>query len=155
MLVNPITDAITDFVSKLDAQIAVHEQEIQQLKCKKACMDEFRRNLAEQYQGDIAARRTEISPGRAKLMDDKDVTKINLFLQFLDRCGEEPSKANIQKVFPKLNHYIYNKKRRLWNSIPEFKQDLDDWVARRGYWTNALPQREGHVDDLNFPLMVG
>ena len=154
MLNNQIEAAVSDYIARLDAQIAACEQEVKQLKFKKTCMEEFFQDQAEKQKEDIKARRTEISPGMAKFMDDKDVTKINLFLQFLDKCGDDPARANIQKVFPKLNHYIYNKKRRLWNSIPEFKADFDDWVARKGYWTNALPHREGHEDDLNYPMMV-
>lgn len=151
---NQIESAVIDYIGKLEAQITIHEQEIRQLRLKKSCMEEFVQDQLEKEKEDIQTRRAEITPGMAKFMDDKDVTKINLFLQFLDKCGDDPSKANIQKVFPKLNHYIYNKKRRLWNSIPEFKHDFDDWVARRGYWTNALPHRDGHEDDLDFPLMV-
>ena len=75
------------------AGIAVCEQEIKQLRFKKTCMEEFFQDQAEKQKEDIKARRTEISPGMAKFMDDKDVTKINLFLQFLDKCGDDPARA--------------------------------------------------------------
>ena len=65
MLNNQIEAAVSDYIAKLDAQIAVCEQEIKQLRFKKTCMEEFFQDQAEKQKEDIKARRTEISPWMA------------------------------------------------------------------------------------------
>jgi len=88
-------------------------------------------------------------------MDDKDIKKNNLFLEYLDKIGNEILTWKLVKQkMPKLEYYLYNKQKRLWANMNDFLKDFDAWLNRKGYWTNAVPKPDNRPDDPKYPVMI-
>ena len=73
-------------------------------------------------------------------VEPDDVKRANLFLEFLDKCGDERVYGKCRVLMPKLEHYIY-RKGKLWPKWQAFLDDFDMWVKREGHWANVLPKK--------------
>lgn len=74
------------------------------------------------------------------LPDERDAKKVNIFLEFMERCGDEPVYGHARKKMAKLETYIYKKQSKLWNNWREFREDFTKWVNREGSWAGVLPK---------------
>jgi len=145
---------INEFIKILDQQEKEYLVKLSEIKIKKCGINELLQNYKQNQKLLITERVESIKPNSSKIMDDKDIKKVNLFFEYLDKVGDEPLTWKlIKQKMPKIEYYIYNKKKRLWNSVQEFTNDFKEWVNREGYWTNALPKIADKPDDPNFPIM--
>jgi len=71
------------------------------------------------------------------LREPDDVNRINIFLQFKEKCGGETAYAICRKKMPKLETALY-RKNRLWPNWKAFLEDYNMWVKREGPWANIL-----------------
>jgi hypothetical protein len=71
------------------------------------------------------------------LTDPKDATRFNVFIEFMDKCGDESVYKVAVRKMSKLGSVIYGKK-RLWVSWPVFKEDFHMWLEREGRWAGIL-----------------
>lgn len=144
---------IDEFIEKLNVSKQYLLQEVEKIETKICGLNELKDNIKDSQKLVVVKRVASISSGDSKFMDGKDITKVNIFLEFLDKCGEATDFKTIRKKMPKTEYYIYNKKARLWNSYMEFKDDYKAWLNREGYWTNAIPKPDNRPDDINYPIM--
>lgn len=149
-----IEKIVKDYLKELESQEQDYIQKIKEIKTKKCGLNEFLEDYKQkQKELLIQAKEISISNGNKIVMDDKDILKMNLFLEYIDKVGEVQPMKIIKQKMPKLEYYIYNKKKRLWNSWREFCDDYTAWINREGYWTNAIPKPDNRPDNPNFPLM--
>lgn len=78
------------------------------------------------------------TPLKACFLESDDVKRVNVFLEFMDKCGDERVYSKCRVKMPKLEAYLYRKKSRLWPTWPAFLDDYDMWVHRVGPWSNIL-----------------
>ena len=72
-----------------------------------------------------------------RFREPDDVKRANLFLEFMDKCGDETVYAKCRVKMPKIERYIY-RKTKLWPNWKEFLKDYNMWVKREGHWANIL-----------------
>lgn len=83
-------------------------------------------------------------PKEYRLLEEDDRKRVNIFLEYTEKCGKVLEAKVFREKMPKLNHYLYNKKSRLWNSWDEFSEDIQQWWSRTGRWENILvPEGNG------------
>ena len=70
-------------------------------------------------------------------LEPDDVKRVNIFLEFIDKCGDETVYSKCRVRMPKLEHYIY-RKTKLWPNWQGFLDDYNKWVKREGHWANVL-----------------
>lgn len=75
-------------------------------------------------------------------LDRKTTEKINIFLEFIDKCGDETVFRIAKGKMPKLQTVIYQKKYRLWGGWIQFREDLYRWINREGEYAGILEKRE-------------
>lgn len=68
--------------------------------------------------------------------DEKDVKRVNVFLEFQAKCPKETIYMNARKIIPSLETHIYRKK--LWSSWREFLDDFQRWIKREPPWDKIL-----------------
>jgi len=153
-----IYEEIEKYIKKLNKdkeQLLIDfNEEMNKIDIKLIGLNEFRNSISANHKLKIVERKESISSESSKFMDNKDVKKVNLFLEFLDKCGEATEFKIIRKQMPKIEYYIYNKKKRLWNGFQEFRNDYKSWLNREGYWTNAIPKPDNRPDDIKYPIMI-
>lgn len=126
-------------------------KEVKNIDIQVMSLNKFKDNLIKKNNNIKKERKETIN--ECKYMEEKDIHKINLFLEFLDKCNGDTSNKIVRVKMPKLEYYIYNKKKRLWNSYDDFRQDFNAWLNRQGYWENAIPQKEGHENNPECPII--
>jgi hypothetical protein len=151
-----IDEYIKDLHKQIDEHMEIinnHQKFINEVNNKICGLTEFKKFLDKKQKSLLEERKELVNAGDSKFMDEKDIKKINLFLEFLDKCGDNINRTHIKQSLPKLEYYIYNKRAKLWNSFNDFKEDFENWVNREGYWTNALPLKEDQEVDPQYPIM--
>jgi hypothetical protein len=73
------------------------------------------------------------------LTDPDDARRINFFIRFREKCGEETNyrKCHEKMDKPRLETVLY-RKNRLWNNWKDFLEDYRMWTNREGRWSNVL-----------------
>ena len=77
---------------------------------------------------------------KAVLSDETDARRANIFLEFMEKCGDESVYMTARKKMPRLETALY-RKNRLWANWKAFKEDFHRWVNREGPWANILPKQ--------------
>jgi len=152
---NEFENIIKEQISKLEEAKQFHSDEIKIINIKISVMNELNDSLIEKNEM-IIEKQKEILTSKvqsSKIMDGKDIKRVNLFIEYKNTCKGEKLFQNVKKKLPKLEYYLYNKKARLWNNWEEFLNDFKDYDNRTGYWTNALPKADGREIDPDFPIM--
>jgi hypothetical protein len=130
------------------------QQKIKDIPVKICALNELINNMKQKQNLTIVERKESIKLNTSKLMDNKDILKVNLFLEFLEKCNDDTTFKTVREKMPKIEYYIYNKKKRLWSGYQQFRDDFDAWLNRKGYWTNAIPKPDNRPDDPQYPIMV-
>lgn len=123
----------------LDQRNAMTER-INAIGAEIATLNKFAAASKIEAQGELRERGADMNRVSPELVDNRDAVRINLFTEAIERLGDDLSGNNIRNNMPKLNHYIYNPKWKLWTDINDFRNDYRAWIDCSGYWGN-LPQR--------------
>lgn len=144
--------------NQMDEQQAIinaAQDVLKDLHTRAEALIEFKNSLAKdepKAATKVVERQEDMNKVCPKLMDRKDSKKINIFLEFIDKCGGENFEYKfMMSRFHRMHYYLYSKN-KLWNGINDFRQDFENWVNREGYWTNALPLRADHEIDYDYPV---
>lgn len=146
-----LLDEVDKYIEELMLQKDNLLKEVKNIDIQVMSLNKFKDNLIKKDNNIKKERQETIN--ECKYMEEKDIHKINLFLEFLDKCNGDTSNKTVRVKMPKLEYYIYNKKKRLWNSYDDFRQDFNAWLNRQGYWENAIPQKEGHENNPECPII--
>jgi hypothetical protein len=132
-------EELNDFIKQLNQEKKIFEVKIRELDVKIKILEEFSQYLGKKEKKknimDNIANSSQTSS--SNFMDEKDIKKVNLFLEYMDKIGEIVPIQEAKRRMPRLEYYIYRK--RIWKNWNEFSQDYNDWLDKKGYWENLVP----------------
>ena len=153
MSAESLKEIIDESIKKMLSEEQEYLQKAKEIKIKICALNELKNEVDKKIENNIKENIKD-SPTINKTMDENDIKKINLFLEYLDKVGKEDITWKLIKLkMPKIEYYIYNKQKRLWSSMKDFQDDFNLWLNRKGHWTNAFPKPDNRPDDLNYPVI--
>ena len=138
-------DKLTAYIKGLDEQLNKYYAEreavairIDALLVEIDALRRFERACENDARERVAGRASDMNGVSSVLVDERDAEKINLFMEALEKLGDDVSSSNVRKNMSKIHYCVY--KKRLWPSEAAFREDYRAWVDCRGHWAN-LPRR--------------
>ena len=148
-----IEKTVKEFIVKLGNEELEYLDKLKEIRIKLCVLNELLENHKQTEIQVFSEVKESITKFSGKIIDQKDIKKINMFLEYSQKCPNEIYFDRAKKLVHGLDYYVYNKKVRLWSNWQEFLKDYKLFSSREGYWTNALPKYENKPDDPNFPIM--
>lgn len=75
------------------------------------------------------------------LIDREDKKRINIFLEFMEKCEDELTYAKARAKMPRIESALYRHP-KLWQGWRDFKDDYHRWLNREGKWQGILEKPE-------------
>lgn len=130
---------LNEYLNQLKKEERVLQERLQECQIKIRGIEVFQ-----------AGKREEISSLKSKQLrptiikaEENDEKKIDLFLELLDKCGENVTSRELKKKVPRSQYYIYSDRARLWeNGFQEFMEDYHNWLNLKGHWAYLKPTKE-------------
>ena len=135
-----ITDRITALKNKREYHLNAAgfcSAKIEELEALQVVIDKTTKEIKNQNIKEYIHKNTL----KSVLVEPDDAKRVNAFLEFMDKCGEEKNYMRCRSKMPKLESLLY-RKNRLWYSWKEFLEDYDMWIKREGHWSKVLVKEE-------------